>query len=156
MLGVEMDKNGKIIFILFGLVQVIYCREFMEKGFAKFYLYEIDKTGTTTGVVLKSDIDNSGEGTSIECSYLYRVSNAEFKKFESISVDDTLKRLSVGDKVPVRYNSKRPWYGTIDTSHNLWWYYFFTLVMVLWILYSIILTFVEAIKYFRQKRIRID
>ena len=136
--------------LLFGIM----AKDFVIKGMRDFYLFELDKTGLTRGIVLDARLDDAINGTSLECSYLYHVKKASFKIDESISVHDTIQRFAAGDSLNIRYNLDRPWKGTIDTSHNLSLFFATSFVLVIWFLWAIIFFITEAVRFFKACRNR--
>lgn len=141
--------NRRYGFILLAILIGILSKDFVIYWMRKFYLFELDRTGTTRGVVLNAKLDDAINGTSVECSYSYSVNDRGYRRDESISVHDTVVRFNIGDSLDVRYNIARPWQGTIDNRYNLRLFFAASLGILIWFIWAIVSFVIEIVRFIK-------
>ena len=146
-----IDVNHKYIAIIFSFVVLMLCWNFVEKSLADFYSFRLNKTGITNGIVLSSRIDDAINGTNLECTYIYKVNNKDFKNHESIVVHDTVLHVFSGDSIRVRYNLKYPHRGSIDSNLNMRMFFIVALIIIVWSAWSVVSLVIMVLKYFKRK-----
>jgi hypothetical protein len=137
--------NKKWAFVIFIFLILIPSYNFLKDKFWRFYLFRLDATGTTNGVILKSDFHEADAAYFI-CQYRYSIKSTFYNGNENISINDKTTKFFTGEIVPVTYNIKRPWHGTIDLSYNMYMGFFASIIVFGAALSAVIIIVGEIVK----------
>jgi hypothetical protein len=107
------------IIILFALV-FFESKEFVFRSINKFYLFEIEKTAVTRGIITKAILQDGIGGRAYKCTFSYQTNGLLFKNSETVSVD-SITNFNIGDSATVIYSVKHPSKGTLGNTNDLFW-----------------------------------
>jgi hypothetical protein len=109
----EKIINHKYFVAIFLAVIFIESKEFVISSINKFYLFQIEKTERTKGIITKALLHDGMGARTFECSFSYKMNGLLVNNRETISVDSATN-FKQGDSVKIVYNIKQPFKGTID------------------------------------------
>jgi hypothetical protein len=144
-----MEK--KWFFVFFSFLILIPSFHYLKNDIWNFYLFRLDATHTASGVILKADYQVGIEVTFYSCQFQYNIKGASYRISENISINDTVTKFSVGQIVPVTYNIKRPWRGTIDTGYDLIIGFLAAVIVFGWVSWSIFILMLAAVKLLKKR-----
>lgn len=127
--------NTKYFTFFFFLVISILSKEFIFTSIEKFYLFQVDRTAFTKGVITESLVVDE-EDRLFDCKVLYWLNDKQYKITERVSASDTNTNFKSGDSIRVDYNVRKPWKGTIRKTGDRTFEFFAAVFMIAMFIYS--------------------
>lgn len=127
--------NTKYFIFFFFVVISILSKEFIFTSIEKFYLFQVDRTAFTKGVITESLVVDEADRL-FDWNVLYRLNDKQYKIYERVTLSDTNTNFKSGDSVRVDYNVKKPWKATIRNTRDRIFEFFAAVFMIAMFIYS--------------------
>jgi hypothetical protein len=111
-------KNEHVLGCIFVVAIAALGTRSMIDELRLFYYTQWQTTSSTVGEIVTIEDNYTMTGRFLKCSYTYKLGEASYRKFESLSVDSTVQ-LQKGSLINVRYNVKKPSIATAQSKKTI-------------------------------------